>query len=302
MKFDDPLNVNERKTLRKWQLFILESLKNFHEFSLKHNLAYWLDAGSILGAVRHQGFIPWDDDLDICMLEDDFKRLKRMLITDHNLGSTYHLVFNDSTDPNYIGLRSNRSCPRYIIDLYCTQRFRKPKIAFFLKQQHHNLYKIASVLGLSGTFPDSTHQEKRVFMTFEGLKESLKAIGMTKLSRRHLYVGVLCVPFFRIPIPVVAYLFRLALKVLESSSGDLIDYHRKSRFSFNKPLKSKGLFPLSSISFENQTFSSPQAPNEYLKSVFGDDYMVPVEFDMRRPQHFEFSEMEDLQKIGIERT
>lgn len=302
MNIDYPLDIKEGKVLRKWQLFILASLKNFHEFSLKHNLAYWLDAGSILGAVRHQGFIPWDDDLDICMLEVDFIRLKNMFLADPEIGNEYHLVFCDSIDPNYIGIKSDWYTPRYVIDLYCAQRFRAPKISFFLKQQHHFLYEIASLWGFSGTFPDSTYREKRFFMTFEELKESYKAIGMTKLSKRHLFVVVLCIPFFRIPIPFVAYLIRLALKILESSSGDLIDYHRKSRFAFIKPLNAKGLFPLSSISFENQLFSSPQDPNEYLKSVFGDDYSVPVEFDMRRPQHFEFSEMEDLQKIAIERT
>lgn len=61
-------------TLRKLQLTQLEILKVFDHFCRDHGLQYSLYAGSLLGAVRHNGFIPWDDDLDVCMARSEYDR------------------------------------------------------------------------------------------------------------------------------------------------------------------------------------------------------------------------------------
>ena len=55
------------KVLRQLQLTMLATLKVFDAFCRKHDLKYSLYAGSLLGAVRHKGFIPWDDDMDVMM-------------------------------------------------------------------------------------------------------------------------------------------------------------------------------------------------------------------------------------------
>lgn len=60
--------------LRKLQLTQLEILRVFDRFCREHDLKYSLYAGSLLGAVRHRGFIPWDDDLDVCMPRADYDR------------------------------------------------------------------------------------------------------------------------------------------------------------------------------------------------------------------------------------
>ena len=62
-------------TLRKIQLAKANVLFAFDRFCKENGLKYWLHAGTLLGAVRHGGFIPWDDDIDVAMMREDFDQL-----------------------------------------------------------------------------------------------------------------------------------------------------------------------------------------------------------------------------------
>ena len=70
------LNALEVKEL----LFVC--LRKFADYCDKHNLRYYLCYGTLIGAVRHQDFIPWDDDVDVMMPRDDYNRLHDLLATD----------------------------------------------------------------------------------------------------------------------------------------------------------------------------------------------------------------------------
>lgn len=54
----------------------LQMLEKFDEICQKHNLTYYAYYGTLLGAVRHQGFIPWDDDIDVVMFRDDYEKFQ----------------------------------------------------------------------------------------------------------------------------------------------------------------------------------------------------------------------------------
>ena len=65
--------------LRDLQLCDIQLLGIFHEVCKQNNLEYWLDYGTLLGLYRHKGFIPWDDDVDVCMMRDDYERAVKLL-------------------------------------------------------------------------------------------------------------------------------------------------------------------------------------------------------------------------------
>ena len=71
----------EGSTLRKAQLRMLEILGHVDRVCRENNITWWMDYGTLLGAVRHGGFIPWDDDTDICMPIEDYKRFVALQIT-----------------------------------------------------------------------------------------------------------------------------------------------------------------------------------------------------------------------------
>lgn len=93
-----PLTDEERKRVQGYELKILIEI---HRICTKYNIRYSLAYGTLIGAVRHHGFIPWDDDVDICMLREDYIKFKT--ICKKELGSAFFYQSQD-TDPEYFYL------------------------------------------------------------------------------------------------------------------------------------------------------------------------------------------------------
>ncbi|MFV9944550.1 MAG: LicD family protein [Rickettsia conorii subsp. raoultii] len=83
--------ISEKKAIALYQL-----MKDTHELLGKNNINYWIDGGTLLGAVRHQGIIPFDDDLDIGIMHEDEIRLQQILPQFEQLGYTvsYERAYN----------------------------------------------------------------------------------------------------------------------------------------------------------------------------------------------------------------
>lgn len=101
--------------LQRHQAVLLELLTEFDRICRKHGIGYVLFAGSALGAVRHQGFIPWDDDLDVAILRADYERFLRL--APEELSDAYYLQgeFSDHWPMFFSKLRKNGTA--------CMERF-----------------------------------------------------------------------------------------------------------------------------------------------------------------------------------
>ena len=88
----------EGSPLRRQQDIMLEMVCVLDQICRKHGIPYFLYGGTLLGAIRHNGFIPWDDDLDVGLMRSDYLRLMEVL--PRELPPHIALQTND-TDPNY---------------------------------------------------------------------------------------------------------------------------------------------------------------------------------------------------------
>ncbi len=88
----------EGSPLRRQQNRMKDMLRVLDEICRRHDIPYWISSGTLLGCIRHGGFIPWDDDLDVELMRKDYLRLLRIL--PRELPEWMELQSRD-TDPNY---------------------------------------------------------------------------------------------------------------------------------------------------------------------------------------------------------
>lgn len=95
--------------LKEHQLVLLELLQEFDRICSKHNIPYLIFCGSAIGAVRHKGFVPWDDDLDVSMLRKDYERF--LEVASSELREEYYLQaeFSEHWPMNFSKLRKNNT-------------------------------------------------------------------------------------------------------------------------------------------------------------------------------------------------
>jgi lipopolysaccharide cholinephosphotransferase len=84
--------------IKEVQFHLLEGMKYIHEICEDNNINYFLIAGSALGAERHSGFIPWDDDVDVGLIRDDYNRLLEVL---KNSKHDKYFLQDNQTESNY---------------------------------------------------------------------------------------------------------------------------------------------------------------------------------------------------------
>ena len=235
----------EPDVLRKAQLIMLEMLIEFDAICKKHQLQYWLDSGTLLGAVRHQGFIPWDDDIDLSMPVEDYNKFLK--IAKSELSS--EIFFQTSqTDKDfkfdYIKLRSNKAS---IVEFHEKDKQIKYHQGVFVdifpmltlenteankKQYDSTFKKIRNVSSVSLNTPNGKDDPVTRATLVESLKQKHPGWGSDK--SKVIYGG---------EMPDVAAWFDVS-----------------------------EVFPLAMIEFEGFSFSAPKNTDHYLQAIYSFDY------------------------------
>ena len=242
-----------KKHLRAVQLKELEIMKAIHQVCEKNNIDYWLDGGTILGAVRHGGFIPWDDDIDIAMRKEDIPRFVEVAKRDL---------------PDWLYLQTPEEDPS-----------RLPMI----KIRDKNSFLVESSDDFSQSYPkglfvDIFPLEPYPNVSKKFCKRVVKGYNRSNaiLTASHYYSWRSVAELFY--FGAKRAWFRLNWQIACAFSN-------KDTF-FSNTLETNGygiihrrtdIFPTSTITFEGETFRAPANPDAYLKNIYGDYMKLPPE-------------------------
>lgn len=268
------IKMENKNNIKSLQLICLEILKEIDRVCEKHNILYWLDSGSMLGAVRHNGFIPWDDDLDIKMYRDDYEKF--LAVAPQELKKQYFLQTHQ-TDPEYplffAKVRKNNT----FID---EKRYRRLKIHKGIYVDIFPVDKLGSNIKVA-----KKHCRKlRGFYFFYLLLE--RKVDTNTTDKYYLFFKI--IRFFFIPLSLFKERFR---KIFEKG---LIKYNSATDSRF---IGSVSVLQSGKSIYENEWFSGffkhqfedmeaniPIGYDEFLKSQYGDYMKLPPK-EKQIPEH-----------------
>lgn len=249
--------------MKKIQLEILIDVARFCE---ENGIRYYLTYGTLLGAVRHKGYIPWDDDIDIMMPRPDYQRFLNI----YNVKKSHYRsrsYYSDSKFPNLFAR---------VEDI---RTFQKEKLIY-----ENGVGVSIDVFPLDGV-------PKYVFSIYLRFIEVLKLVWRCRLqhmiSPKSVLKRGLTFMITKIPFGIYLYCLNVMDKMLRLFSYDnsgrvalLVVIDRERRELFEKEMLEKTVL----LEFENNYFSVPYKYGDVLNALYGDYMKLPPECE-RVPKH-----------------
>lgn len=264
-------NYYDEKVLKKLQKIELNILKEFDKICKENNLEYFLAGGSAIGVVRHKGFIPWDDDIDVAMLRKDYDKF--LEIASEKYSDKYTIVNND-TNPKFplMNTRWGLKGTEYktedlkdipgefgiFLDIFPQDNMPDDEKKF--KKQGTLAWFYGKLLVLSGV--------KKPVLYYSGIK--------AKISYIVFYIAHYILKIFHL---TSRHFYKKALKystmyndIETERFGYMFDPSR-----FTSVLYKKDVFPLKTMKFENFDAKVPKKVERYLERRYGDYMSLPPE-------------------------
>ncbi|MGI6665307.1 MAG: LicD family protein [Christensenellaceae bacterium] len=256
-----PMELEELKQVE------LGILKSFHAFCEKNSLRYYLCGGTLIGAIRHKGFIPWDDDIDLMMPRPDFMKLYELVKEDDMLDEFYKV------DCSYSNPNALTACIR-IYDI-------RTELTFDNFRMPYTLGCWVDVFPLDG-LPDSESKRNMHFKSMRLLKD-IYYLSITKFGgkRRSKLVSILqygllpILPFTRIPSN--AQYTKWLDNVCRKYDYDKCNYVGvlEGRAVEKEAMLKEKMEPAVSVEFEGSHFWAMANYDEYLQNLYGDYMQLP---------------------------
>lgn len=245
-------------TLRHDQLELLGMLKRVAAICKEHNIEWWLSSGTLLGAARHEGFIPWDDDMDIVMFRKDYRRLRRIL---RNEQSSEFVLHDMSSDVEYVN---------------CFGKYRKRTGRIETKNRRYNYYKWCGIGFDIFTIEKTNYLAAKAASTIYGNLQHLTSYIRCGWLRKPLirFIELLC-------LGIIFPILRLVGLINPRS-----EYHytigsgwARSTFFIND------ITPLATAKFEGYDMPVPKNMDAYLTRVYGNWRELPTDEQIKRCIH-----------------
>jgi lipopolysaccharide cholinephosphotransferase len=250
------INLDELKSIQ------LDILQNVADFCEVHNITYFLAYGTLIGAIRHNGYIPWDDDIDIAMPRPDYDKF----VATYNANLSYLKVVDMTIDDHYGFPFAKVYDSRTIMN---EDQYRKDVFGVFVD--------VFPIDGIS----DKKQMKRSIFLN--------KLLNTKKANFTHRSYKKQ-VEIFLGKIVLLPFSSRFILRLLDDNAR---------KYAFGKTEKAayvsasyviQGIVESSVFEetllheFEGKMFRIPKGYDQWLRSIYGDYLKLPPE-EKRVPQH-----------------
>lgn len=242
-----------KEQMKKIQIDILDDVAKFCE---ENNIKYWIDAGTLLGAIRHKGYIPWDDDIDLGMLREEYDKFIKL----YNLKNSKYKL----------------KC----IELDKTYEYPYGKVIdtdTILYEPDEKGIKIAVNIDVFvyDNAPDDVHELNRMYNKrdkYERLRLYQKFVPSSDCSIKRIIKKIIkCILNFFPKDYFIMKIVKNSKKYCKTQCSNIGNFTSTSRISCSKSIFDEYI----EVEFEGKKYKAPKGYNEWLTIIYGNYMELP---------------------------